>query len=121
VRNWAERLHDQWDYTDLTTGWDGEPWCNSHYGRQIIFWSIPLALSRQKYFAPEGRLTFDPKTDGAAKPPFFNPTALGTVEILGGGRFRLRVEAGALELSELRIGKAALSRPVSLGAGESVT
>lgn len=121
VLNWADRLRDQWNYTDLTAGWDGYPWCNSHYSRQVILWSIPLALSGQHYFAPEGRLTFDPKTDAPTKLPFFTPTAFGTVQLLGSGRCQLGVDFGTLELRELRIGKAALRRPVSLRAGESVT
>jgi uncharacterized protein (DUF608 family) len=121
IRNWADRLHDQWDYTDLTTGWDGCPWCNSHYARQVILWSIPLALSGQRYFAPEGRLTFNPKTGAPTKLPFFTPGAFGTVELLESGRCQLSVDFGTLELRELRIGKAMLRRPISLRGGESVT
>jgi uncharacterized protein (DUF608 family) len=121
VRNWADKLRDQWDYTDLTTGWDGYPWCNSHYARQVILWSIPLALSGQRYFAPAGRLSFDPRLEAPARLPFFTPSALGTVELLGKGRCRLGVDWGKLELRELRIGKAALRRPISLRAGEQVS
>jgi uncharacterized protein (DUF608 family) len=121
VRHWADRLRDQWDYTDLTTGWDGYPWCNSHYARQVILWSIPLALSGQRYFAPAGRLSFDPRLEAPARLPFFTPTAFGTAELLGNGRCRLGVDFGKLDLRELRIGKAALRRPISLRAGEQVS
>ena len=121
VRNWADRLHDQWNYTDLTTAWDGSPWCNSHYARQVIIWSIPLALSGQQYFAPEGRLTFDPKISAPAKLPFFTPTGFGTVELLEDGHGKLTVDSGTLELRELRVAKAMLRQAVSLRAGESVT
>jgi uncharacterized protein (DUF608 family) len=121
VLNWAGRLRDQWNYTDLTTAWDGYPWCNSHYARQVILWSIPLALSGQHYFAPEGRLTFDPRIAAPAKLPFFTPTAFGTIQLLGKKRYKLAVDFGALELSELRAGKATLRRSVSLRARESVT
>lgn len=29
INKWREQLKDQWDYRDLTTGWDGYSWCNS--------------------------------------------------------------------------------------------
>jgi hypothetical protein len=121
VLNWAERLCDQWNYTDLTTAWDGHPWCNSHYARQVILWSIPLALSGQHYFAPEARLTFDPKTAAPAKLPFFTPTAFGTVQLTGDGHYKLTIAFGTLELRELRVAKAVLRRSGTLRAGESVT
>jgi uncharacterized protein (DUF608 family) len=119
--NWAHRLRDQWNYTDLTTAWEGYPWCNSHYARQVILWSIPLALSGQHYFAPEARLTFDPKTAAPARLPFFTPTAFGTVQLLGDGHYKLAIDFGTLELRELRVAKAVLRQSVSLRAGESMT
>ena len=42
IRHWREGLRDQWDIRDLTTGWNGDPWCNSHYTRHLMLWSIPL-------------------------------------------------------------------------------
>ena len=115
--NWADRLRDQRNYTDLTTGCDTLPWCNSDYSRQLILWSIPLALSGQHYFAAEGRLALDPKTDVPTKLPFFTPTAFGTVQLLESERGQLDLDFGTLEFCELRIGKAALRRPVSLRVG----
>ena len=121
VLNWADMLRDQWNYTDLTTAWDGSPWCNSHYARQVILWSIPLALSGQHYFAPEARLTFDPKTAAPARLPFFTPTAFGTVQLLEDGHYKLAVDFGTLALRELRVARAVLRQSVTLRAGESVS
>jgi len=41
---WDVHLADSWDVRDLSAGWDGYPWCNSHYSRQLIMWAIPNAL-----------------------------------------------------------------------------
>jgi uncharacterized protein (DUF608 family) len=120
VQNWSERLRDQWDYTDLTTAWDGYPWCNSHYGRQVILWSIPLALSGQHYSAPEARLSFDPRVAAPAKLPFFTPIALGSIELFREGDCRLAVDCGVLKLRELRVGNATVKQSILLRAGESV-
>ena len=120
VRNWSERLRDQWDYTDLTTAWDGYPWCNSHYARQVILWSIPLALSGQHYSAPEGRLSFDPRVAAPTKLPFFTPRALGSIELMAKGNCRVTVDSGLLKIRELRVGKSALRQSILLGPGESV-
>ena len=119
VGHWQRTLCDPWDYRDLTTGWDGYPWCNSHYARQLILWTIPLALSGQQYSAPEKRLGFDPRLPAPARLPWFTPTANGALEILDGGRCRLTVMSGGLALNELRVGEASLGRAVSLTAGES--
>lgn len=119
VRNWTDHLRDQWNYTDLTTAWDGYPWCNSHYARQVILWSIPLALSGQHYFAPEARLSFDPKVPLPAKLLFFTPACTGTLELDREGACRLAVHAGVLELRELRIGKVGVKETIQLRAGES--
>jgi hypothetical protein len=121
IRNWRDRLRDQWNYTDTGAGWDGYPWCNSHYTRQLIFWAIPLALSGQHYFAPEGRLSFDPKIAAPTKLPFFTPPASGVLQLLGDGRYQLTVISGELELRLLRVGNAELRKPVSLRAGQSVS
>ena len=119
VGNWSDRLRDQWNYTDLTTAWDGYPWCNSHYARQVILWSIPLALSGQHYFAAEARLSFDPKVPIPAKLPFFTPACSGALEIVREGTYRLIVHTGTLDVRELRIGKAKTQERILLRAGES--
>jgi len=53
----------------------GYPWCNSHYARYTIMWSIPLALSGQQYSAPEKTLSFNPKKGTPNKLP--NPLQAG--------------------------------------------
>lgn len=45
ISNQRTMLNDQWDYTDLNNNWNGEPWANSHYTRQLILWALPLAIS----------------------------------------------------------------------------
>jgi non-lysosomal glucosylceramidase len=120
VRNWKDRLRDQWDYTDTTTGWNGDPWCNSHYARQLIAWSIPLALSGQHYYAPEGKLSFDPKVSAPSSLLFFTPTAVGRLELLTSGQIRLTIDSGHLDINELRVGKAFQRDSISLGEGQFV-
>ena len=61
IGKWTDKLRDPWDVRDLYSVQDGYPWCNSHYGRQLIFWAIPLALSGQQYDAALGRLSLIPK------------------------------------------------------------
>jgi len=119
ISNCAEKLHDQWNYTDITTAWDGMPWCNSHYARQLVFWSIPLALSGQQYFAPAGRLTFDPRVPAPTELPFFTPTAFGRIELLKDGSCHFGIDSGKLQLRELRIADAAVRTPLLLRTGES--
>ena len=59
----------QWDYRDTTTPYDfgtGDyspagiptPSVNSHYARQTIWWSLPLALTGQELDARKGTLSF---------------------------------------------------------------
>ena len=95
---WRSMLKDQWDIRDLTTGWDGYPWCNSHYARQLILWTIPLALSGQRYSAPGRALSFEPRVAEPAALPFFTPTAHGILELVEGRSPRLRILAGTLEV-----------------------
>ena len=120
INKLREKLRDQWDIRDLTTGWDGYPWCNSHYARQLILWAIPLALSGQQYSAPERTLTFDPKMPAPATLPFFTPAAAGTLELTGDGSARLTVLSGRIELDRIRVGRLSEDRPLALGPGEAV-
>ncbi|MDW8122733.1 MAG: GH116 family glycosyl hydrolase, partial [Armatimonadota bacterium] len=120
IQRWRDALKDQWDWRDLTTGWDGYPWCNSHYSRQLILWAIPLALSGQQICAPEKRLSFNPKVPPPAKLPFFTPVACGTLELLDNRRYRLTVLLGDLELNELQIGDATWAQPIRLKTGQSI-
>lgn len=116
---WRDKLRDEWDYTDLTTGWDGYPWCNSHYTRQLILWAIPLALSGQQWHAPTKTLRFNPHPDAPNRLPFFTPQADGLIESLAGGKWRLTVVSGKIEVNELFV-KEKKSGPISLSTGESV-
>ncbi|QUI23995.1 hypothetical protein HZI73_17575 [Vallitalea pronyensis] len=102
---WQNGLQDQWDIRDLTTAWNGEPYCNSHYARQLILWAIPLALSGQQYTAIEGKLSFNPRVTEAAKLPFMTPQACGTLEITQDNNFALRIVSGCLHVKALYIGK----------------
>ena len=121
VHDWRDRMRDQWDYTDTVTAWDGYLWCNSHYARWLISWSIPLALSGQHYYAPDGRLSFDPRLPAPATLPFFTPTAAGRLELLDAGKYRLTVDFGHLNLRELRVRQEILKKEVSLEPRQSVS
>jgi non-lysosomal glucosylceramidase len=120
INNWREHLHDQWDWTDTTFSHDGQPSCNSHYARQLIFWSIPLALSGQQYSAPEKRLSFDPRPDAPPRLPWLIPRANGLLERLADGSYRMTVLSGKVALDELRVADALPVRNAVLQAGESV-
>ena len=134
---YATRLRDPWDVKDVYAKHDGQasvhgvpadmdwdagyPWCNSHYGRQNILWSIPLALSGQQYDAAERTLSFDPKAGAPASLPWFLPGANGIVRRLDGGTYQVTVLSGTLRLAELQIGDAPPARDVSLETGQSLT
>ncbi len=120
VAKWRDQLRDQWDYKDLTTAWDGYPWCNSHYTRQLVFWAIPLALSGQQWDADSRILRFDPRPGAPLRLPFFTPQANGVIESLPGGKWRLSVIAGQLDLSEVRAGEASRTGEISLRAGAAL-
>jgi len=120
INKLREKLRDQWDIRDLTAGWDGYPWCNSHYARQLILWAIPLALSGQQYSAPERTLTFDPKIPAPATLPFFTPAAAGTLELTGDGSARLTVLSGRIELDRIRAGSMSEERPIVLDRGDTL-
>ena len=107
IGKWTDKLHDPWDVRDLYSVQDGYPWCNSHYGRQLIFWAIPLALSGQQYDALSGRLSFDPKAGAPAKLPWFTPAAQGTLERLPQGGWRIQVLAGTLAAARIAGGPSA--------------
>jgi non-lysosomal glucosylceramidase len=120
INVWRDHLHDFWDWRDLTRCDDGQPWCNSHYARQLIFWSIPLALSGQQYSAPAKRLSFHPLPDAPARLPWFTPTASGLLERLAHGTHRLQVLSGRIKLAELQLVGGAAVKDVLLEAGRTV-
>ena len=120
IDNWREHLRDQWDWTDTTFSSDGQPSCNSHYARQLIFWSIPLALSGQQYSAPEKKLSFNPRPDAPRCLPWLIPAANGLLERLADGKYRMTVLSGNVALDELRVGDAVPVGNLVLQAGQSV-
>lgn len=96
---WRDLLKDQWDIRDLSTGWDGHPWCNSHYARQLMLWAIPLALSGQRYSAPERSLTFEPKVAAPAVLPFMTPACHGVLELPEGQEAKVKIHSGELDVA----------------------
>lgn len=120
VNVWREHLRDPWDWRDLTRSDDGQPWCNSHYARQLILWALPLALSGQQYSAADQKLSFDPKASAPKELPWFTPQANGVLKSLGPGKYRLTVFSGKLELKELRLAGSAPCKDVEMEAGKTL-
>lgn len=120
LQKWQIVLKDPWDIRDLTTGWDGFPWCNSHYARQLMLWAIPLALSGQQYDAADGTLRFSPRLPAPSRLPFFTPTAHGTLELRSDGSSVLSVGAGEIRLDEVSVGQARTSPRTTLKAGDTL-
>jgi hypothetical protein len=118
---YATKCRDPWDIKDVYAKRDGYPCCNSHYGRQNIFWSIPMALSGQQYDAAEKTLSFNPKADAPASLPWFIPGANGTVTRLDKGIYEVTVLSGKLKLAQLQVADAPPARDVSLESGQSLT
>ena len=71
---YLDMLKDPWDWKDITAGpgtgrladcsrsrvpvdVDGQPFCNSHYSRQVWIWTSILALTRQRWDAASRSLT----------------------------------------------------------------
>jgi uncharacterized protein (DUF608 family) len=114
---WRLKLADQWDYKDLATIWDGYPWCNSHYTRQLIFWAIPMALIGQEYSHVEGRLSLDPRVVPPYALPFYTPQTCGVLES-DGQTMKLKVHSGALKLNVLEIEGKTVAENLQLEAGQ---
>lgn len=82
--NYRSTLRDQWNFHGLTSsehyGLDGLPWATSHYTFHLVLWHLPLALSGQRYYAPNGSLTFVPKFETPYWLPFYTPFCMGNIE-----------------------------------------
>ena len=82
--HYRSTLKDQWNFHGITSsehyGLDGLPWATSHYTLHLVLWHLPLALSGQLYYAPNGSLAFTPKFDVPYWLPFYTPAALGNIE-----------------------------------------
>ena len=118
ISNQRLRLSDQWNYTDLNNYWDGGPWGNSHYTRQLIYWTLPLAISGEQWDATARSLTFHPANSGPARLPFFIPQATGVVESMAAGGWRIRVTTGQLAIREVQVAKARSAGDRTLSAGD---
>jgi non-lysosomal glucosylceramidase len=130
ISNQRLRLNDQWNYTDLNNDWDGGPWGNSHYTRQTIVWTLPLAISGQHWDATARRLSFKPANSGPPdsshadssykRLPFFTPQATGVIESVAPGKWRITVTTGQLAIHELQIVNATWTGDKTLEAGDSL-
>lgn len=120
VNHWRLKLNDQWDYKDLSAAKDGTPYCNSHYTRQLMFWSFPLALIGQDYSASEKRLSFAPRVEAPYRLPFFTPTANGVLEAASDGSMHLQVYSGELDLRQLVVAGKVIHGQLSLQARDRV-
>jgi non-lysosomal glucosylceramidase len=120
ISNQRLRINDQWDYTDINNYWDGGPWGNSHYTRQLILWALPLAISGQQWDATTRRLTFNPADSALSRLPFFTPQATGVVESVATGKWRIRVTTGQLAIHEVQIGHARWTGNLTLNPGNSM-
>ena len=120
ISNQRLNLNDQWNYPDLNNNWDGGPWGNSHYTRQLILWTLPLAISGQQWDATDKRLTFAPADSAPSRLPFFTPQATGVVESVGPGKWRISITSGRLALHEVAIAHAKWTGDKTLNAGDSL-
>ena len=100
LHNYKHRLRDWWDMKDLTSigssvesdnysyhcataplaGQQGQPWCNSHYNRQLIGWAVPAALSGQQFDVESQTLTFAPAIGAPRRLPVFTAAFTGTLD-----------------------------------------
>lgn len=84
LNNYRSTLRDEWNIHGLTSsehyGLDGLPWATSHYTFHLVLWHLPLALSGQQYYAPNGSLIFAPKYEVPYWLPFYIPTCMGNIE-----------------------------------------
>ena len=82
--NYRSTLRDEWNFHGLTSsqhyGLDGLPWATSHYTFHLVLWHLPLALSGQQFYAPNGSLTFKPKYEPPYWLPFYTPFCMGNIE-----------------------------------------
>ena len=81
--NYRTNLRDQWNFHGVTSsehyGLDGLPWATSHYTFHLVLWHLPLALSGQQYYAPNGTISFEPRFDPPYWLPFYTPSCMGNI------------------------------------------
>ncbi|XP_062508972.1 uncharacterized protein LOC134185207 [Corticium candelabrum] len=105
-------LKDQWDYRDLSSVYPDapnhiRPVCNSHYSRQLIFWTIPVTLSGQSYDARTGTLAFNPKPQYDRQWPVLLPSGSGLIT-RHNDCYKLRVLSGSIDASSITVNGDAL-------------
>jgi len=128
MRHWRETLNDLWNIHGLMfstgLGYDGLPWCTSHYGFHMVLWHIPFAVSGQDFSMVNQSLTFAPKVQQPLKLPVLIPKTYGflymnnnvcTLEIIMGQALSLRQLT--VYSSSYRIN----SPPLILQPGQSVS
>jgi hypothetical protein len=107
IRNYKHTLRDWWDWKDLNHlggeggggdgytcatapaagggggggGSAGAPWCNSHYTRQLIGWTVPAALSGQRFDRTRRLLRFAPAPGAPRALPVFTADFTGTLDL----------------------------------------
>jgi hypothetical protein len=134
IGKYRDMLRDMWNMPDISTSfhdeekdvWIGWSACNSHYMRNLIAWGLPLALNRQQFHGGTGMvagsatLSFEPWSHGMARLPFFTPLADGIVTRLpADGGYRVKVVAGTLALTALKVATVGSIGPLVLRAGET--
>jgi non-lysosomal glucosylceramidase len=120
ISNQRLNLGDQWNYTDLNNNWDGSPWGNSHYTRQLIQWMLPLAISGQRWDAGSRSLSFSPANSAFQTCPFFTPQATGLLQSSGASRWRITITSGELAIHSIKIDSQTWSGDTVLHAGDSL-
>ncbi|CAZ94529.1 GH116 family glycosyl-hydrolase [Zobellia galactanivorans] len=120
INHWRKGLNDQWNYADLTSVTNGYPHTNSHYGRQLMLWGIPLALSGQQFSAPQGVLSFTPRIEAPYKLPFFTAHASGVLEAKVGEPLLLTLKSGHLKLNKIIVDDQTLTENATLNVGDTI-
>lgn len=132
LNNYRSTLRDEWNIHGLTSsehyGLDGLPWATSHYTFHLVLWHLPLALSGQQYYAPNGSLIFAPKYEVPYWLPFYIPTCMGNIEAREEktGRsieilYKFKVSSGSCTFNELSISEAKYGKtPITVNEGETI-
>lgn len=120
IFNQRSQLNDQWNYTDLNNNWNGGPWGNSHYTRQLIVWALPLAISGEQWNAAASCLMFNTADATLRRLPFFTPQASGVVEFVAPDKWKIELISGRLTLHEVLISSASWRVDKTLNAGGSI-
>lgn len=130
------KMNDQWDYRDTTTAYDDSvvpkkvdplglwrPSVNSHYGRQTIFWAIPLALTGQVFDDKNNALHLNPHPSFFESQenswPVFTPTATLIMRQQKNHVF-INLLVGSLDLSSIQVVSSFLGSSISATKDELV-